>query len=97
MVFYKVKQMSGKKCRRPGDARFGWNGFCRSQGTAAMARAVNDHPGVSRFQVRANPALLPGSVSLESRDGLVDNTVASRFESVETLFAQLAAGGSDAA
>jgi len=62
-----------------------------------MARAVNDHPGVSRFQVRANPALLPGSVSLESRDGLVDNTVASRFESVETLFAQLAAGGSDAA
>jgi flagellar assembly protein FliH len=62
-----------------------------------MARAVTDHPGVGRFQVRSNAALLPGSVSLESRDGLVDNTVASRFEAVETLFAQLAAGGSDAA
>lgn len=62
-----------------------------------MTRSVADRPGLSRFQVRADAALLPGSVSLESRDGLVDNTVASRFESVETLFAQLAAGGSDAA
>jgi flagellar assembly protein FliH len=61
-----------------------------------MARAVAERPGVGHFQVRVNPALLPGSISLESRDGLVDNTVASRFESVETLFAQLAASGSDA-
>ena len=61
-----------------------------------MARAVAEHPGVSRFQVKPNPALLPGSVSLESRDGLVDNAIAGRFEAVETLFAQLTAGGDDA-
>ena len=62
-----------------------------------MARAATERTGVSRFQIKTNPGLIPGSVSLESRDGLVDNTVASRFADVETIYANLAASGTDAA
>lgn len=62
-----------------------------------MARAGTERPGLEHFQVRTNPALLPGSVSLECADGLVDNSIADRFASVETIFANLAAGDPDAA
>lgn len=60
-----------------------------------MARAAGERTGLARFQVRVNAALIPGSVSLESRDGMVDNSIADRFAEVETIFAQLAAGGTD--
>lgn len=57
-----------------------------------MARAGSERPGLEHFQVRVNAALVPGSVSLECRDGLVDNSIADRFASIETIFARLAAG-----
>jgi len=61
-----------------------------------MTRAGSERPGLEHFQVRVNAALLPGSVSLESRDGLIDNSIADRFATVETIFAKLSAGAPDA-
>ena len=63
---------------------------------ANMTRAGSERPGLEHFQVRVNAALLPGSVSLESRDGLIDNSIADRFATVETIFAKLSAGAPDA-
>jgi len=60
-----------------------------------MARAGSERPGLEHFQVRVNAALVPGSVSLECRDGLVDNSIADRFAAVENIFANLAAGDTD--
>jgi flagellar assembly protein FliH len=46
---------------------------------------------LARVTVRLNPAFVPGSLYLEYPEGLVDNTIASRFAEVETVFAHLAA------
>jgi flagellar assembly protein FliH len=62
-----------------------------------MARAAGERVGIDRFQVKGDSDLIPGSVSLECRDGLVDNSIASRFADVETIFATLAAENPDAA
>lgn len=62
-----------------------------------MNRAGSERPGLDHFQVRSDAALLPGSVSLECADGLVDNSIADRFAAVETIFANLAAGDPNAA
>jgi flagellar assembly protein FliH len=61
-----------------------------------MARAAGERTGIDRFQVRLDANLIPGSVTLESSEGLVDNSLASRFADVETIFNNLAAGGGDA-
>jgi len=58
-----------------------------------LTRAQQDRPNLSQVQVRANPGLIPGSVTLECRDGLVDNSIGSRFAEVETIFGHLAASG----
>jgi flagellar assembly protein FliH len=63
-----------------------------------LARAGQERPSLERVLVRSNPELIPGSLALECCDGLVDNTIASRFAEVETIFAHLgAAGDPDAA
>ncbi|WP_428563974.1 MAG: FliH/SctL family protein [Solidesulfovibrio sp. DCME] len=58
-----------------------------------IARAATERGGLDRFMVRPDPALLPGSVILECADGLVDNSIGSRFAAVEEIFNQLAAAG----
>lgn len=60
-----------------------------------MARAATERTGIDRYQVRTDPNLIPGSVTLETNDGLVDNSLTSRFADVETIFNNLAAGGDD--
>jgi flagellar assembly protein FliH len=56
-----------------------------------LTRAAGVRQGLSRWQVRGDAALLPGGVRLESRDGMVDNTINSRFAEVERVFDQLSA------
>lgn len=56
-----------------------------------LARAKAERPNLARVAVRVNPEFIPGSLFLEYPEGLVDNTIASRFAEVETVFAHLAA------
>lgn len=56
-----------------------------------LTRAKAERPHLARVTVRLNPDLIPGSLFLEYPEGLVDNTIASRFAEVETVFAHLAA------
>ncbi|MYL83248.1 flagellar assembly protein FliH [Desulfovibrio aerotolerans] len=54
-----------------------------------LVRAKAERPNLHRVSVRVNPAFIPGSLYLEYPEGLVDNTIASRFAEVETVFAHL--------
>jgi flagellar assembly protein FliH len=56
-----------------------------------LTRATAERPALGRVSVRVNPAFVPGSLFLEYPEGLVDNTIASRFAEVEAIFAHLAA------
>lgn len=56
-------------------------------------RAQQQRPNLGQMLVRTNPELIPGSLTLECCDGLVDNSIGSRFAEVETIFAHLAASG----
>ena len=58
-----------------------------------LARASQERGGLAKVLVRTDAQLVPGSVSLECCDGLVDNSIGSRFGEVEKIFAQLAASG----
>lgn len=58
-----------------------------------LTRAQQERPTLSQVLTKVNAQMLPGSVALECPDGLVDNTVASRFTEVEAIFAHLAAAG----
>lgn len=58
-----------------------------------IARAAKDRGGLDRVLVRPDAQLLPGSVLLESPDGLVDNSIASRFAEVENALQHLDAPG----
>jgi flagellar assembly protein FliH len=58
-----------------------------------IARAATERGGLDRCLVRQDPALLPGSVILECPDGLVDNSIGSRFAEVEAIFAHLEQAG----
>ncbi|MHC1712694.1 MAG: FliH/SctL family protein [Solidesulfovibrio sp.] len=54
-------------------------------------RAQQERPNLAQVMIRTNPESIPGGLTLESRDGLVDNTIGNRFAAVETIFAHLAA------
>lgn len=58
-----------------------------------IARASQERPSLARVLIRNNPDLIPGSLRLECCDGLVDNTIASRFAEVETIFTHLSTAG----
>ncbi|WP_300158340.1 FliH/SctL family protein [Solidesulfovibrio sp.] len=60
-----------------------------------ISRAEKERGGLDRVLVRPNPELLPGSVILECGDGLVDNSIGSRFSEVENILNSLAAPGDD--
>jgi flagellar assembly protein FliH len=54
-------------------------------------RAQQERPNLAQIMIRTNPESIPGGLTLESRDGLVDNSIGNRFAAVETIFAHLAA------
>lgn len=58
-----------------------------------IARAAPERPALSQVLVKADGAMIPGSLTVECCDGLVDNSIASRFAEVETIFAHLATAG----
>ena len=49
----------------------------------ALKRLQEDEAG--EIRVCASPALEPGGVRIESGDGLVDNSIAARFEQVKDI------------
>lgn len=53
-------------------------------------RARAENPRLSQFTVRAEPALSPGGLRLESEQGLVDNTLEGRWKAIEPILDQLA-------
>ncbi len=58
-----------------------------------LSRSQQERPDLAACLVRVDAGLIPGSLSLECGEGLVDNSIASRFAAVETIFASLAAPG----
>lgn len=54
-----------------------------------MEMAKENHPHLERWSVRPDPNLQPGSMIVESDEGMVDNSVAARWASVEPVFDQL--------
>jgi len=58
-----------------------------------LVRAQAEYTSLGQVQIRLNPGLVPGSVLLEGQEGLVDNTIGSRFAPVEAILAQLGATG----
>ena len=58
-----------------------------------LVRAQVEYPSLGQVQLRLNPTLVPGSILLEGQEGLVDNTVGSRFAQVEAILTQMGATG----
>ncbi|MFZ5810955.1 MAG: FliH/SctL family protein [Thermodesulfobacteriota bacterium] len=54
-----------------------------------LSRAAASRQGLDRWRVKGDPSLTPGGVRLESRDGMADNTVDSRFAEVEQIMGRL--------
>lgn len=55
-----------------------------------LDRAKTQRPGLDRWRIVGDPSIAPGGVRLESREGMVDNTVGTRFAEVDALFSRLA-------
>jgi len=53
------------------------------------------HPGLEAWSVKADPAVSPGGLVVESRDGMVDNTIETRYALVEQILADLVLPGDD--
>lgn len=56
---------------------------------ALMETARQRHPNLERWTVRAEDSLQPGSMIVESDEGMVDNSTQARWASVEPVFDQL--------
>lgn len=54
-----------------------------------LRAAQKENHGVSQWEVKADPGLEPGGVVLETSDGKVDNSLASRLSEVEPILDQL--------
>jgi flagellar assembly protein FliH len=48
-------------------------------------QSKDQRPGLPELRICASPALEPGGVRIESGDGVVDNSVAARFEQVKAI------------
>ncbi|QLA17507.1 FliH/SctL family protein [Desulfolutivibrio sulfoxidireducens] len=57
-----------------------------------LSRASATRQGLERWRVKGDASLTPGGVRLESRDGMADNTVDSRFAEVAHVFDRLSVG-----
>lgn len=56
---------------------------------ALLDRARSAHPTLERWGIKLDESLEPGGMVLESEEGMVDNSIGSRWASVEPIFAQL--------
>ncbi len=62
-----------------------------------LEQARTSGMGLDRVRLRSNPAVQPGGVVLESADGMVDNSIESRWAEVETIFSRLSVDEDDEA
>lgn len=60
-----------------------------------LARAKDQHPGLDRWCVRADPKLGPGGMVLESAQGMVDNSMEGRMKAVADVLEHLSAPGTE--
>ena len=56
-----------------------------------LEQAQIDYPSLSKWRIKADPAIENGGLTLEADDGMVDNTITSRWEGVQEILAQLTA------
>ena len=57
-----------------------------------LRRAKESGVRLERWRVKPDPSLAAGGVILESADGMVDNSLATRWAEVESIFGRLAPG-----
>lgn len=60
-----------------------------------LEQAREDHPEISRWKVKADSSIENGGIVLEAEDGMVDNTVTSRWSGVEDILVKLASAGGE--
>lgn len=53
------------------------------------------HPNLEAWSVKGDPGIAPGGLVVESRDGMVDNTMETRYALVDQILAQLLLPGDD--
>ena len=58
--------------------------------TELLEQAQVNHPGLSKWRIKADPAIDNGGVLLEAEDAMIDNTITSRWEGVQEILGQLA-------
>ncbi|PIE69479.1 MAG: hypothetical protein CSA21_02290 [Deltaproteobacteria bacterium] len=54
-----------------------------------LARTSQAYPGLEQWIVKSSPALEPGGLKVESRNGMVDNSIASRYALVSEIIEQV--------
>ncbi len=57
-----------------------------------LRRALEGGARLDRWRIKPDPSVAMGGVILESADGMVDNSVGSRWAEVETIFSGLSVG-----
>lgn len=71
------------------DTRAGFTALVNPGDEPAMAQlleaAKKAHPALGGWRIKADPAVAPGGVRLESEAGVVDNSLDSRFEQISDL------------
>ena len=55
-----------------------------------LGRAKTNHPALEQWRIKADPDLAQGGLILESDQGMVDNTLEKRRQSIEPILDQLA-------
>ncbi|CCO25297.1 FliH/SctL family protein [Maridesulfovibrio hydrothermalis] len=60
-----------------------------------LEQARAEHPDLTKWRVKADPALDNGGVIIEAEDAMIDNTVTSRWEGVQEILGQLTASAGE--
>ena len=71
------------------DTRQGFTALVHPDDEQAIALLLEEakkaHPSLGAWRVKADPAMTPGGIRLESEAGMVDNTLDARFEQISDL------------
>ena len=57
-----------------------------------LEQAQTEHPDLAKWRVKADPAIDNGGVIVEAADAMIENTITSRWESVQEILGQLTPG-----
>lgn len=57
--------------------------------TGIIQNAQNHYSGLEAWNVKSDPTIVAGGIIVESRDGMVDNTIVSRKQAVNEILDQL--------